>query len=209
MAKVFKIILRECIVCHVRKTIFEVFKKKNPFIINKVNNQLNENKIILLSPNKEKNNLIHNENDKIKINNNYNKSNNEKLNDNNNKKILKSNEKKFIHNQNENQLKKQKSNLLIPIINKKEETKEETIQNYNITNNNNTNNNNINKNNNNYPKKKKIFIQTKIIEDDIPIQIYNTEQNNEQKKNSHTSNFITLRGTIDSNDSQKISPKRK
>ena len=211
IVKVFKIILRECIVCHIRKKILEEFKKKIPFIINKVNNQINEyNKMIFLSPNKEKNNLIHNnEKENIKINDNFNKLNNEeKLNDNNNEIVLKKNVIKINQNKNENQTKKKKSNLLIPIINKKKETKEDTIQNYNINNNNNTNNNNRNKINNNNPKKKKIFIQTKIIEDDIPIQIYNTEQNKEQNKNYNPSNFILVRGTIDSNDSQIISPKR-
>ena len=214
MVKVLKIILRECIVCHVRKTIFEDFKRKIP-IINKIklNNQSNDNNNmknnidILLSPNKEKNKLINNsENEIIKTNDNFTKLNNEKINDNNNK-IIEKNENKIIQNQNLNQIKKLKSNILIPIINKQEEIKKEAIQNYNNKNINITNNNNINKINNNNIKKKEIFIQTKIIDNDIHIKIYNTEENKKQKNNFIPSNFIILRGTIDSNDSQNISPK--
>ena len=214
MVKVLKIILRECIVCHVRKTIFEDFKRKIP-IINKIklNNQSNDNNNmknnidILLSPNKEKNKLINNsESEIIKTNDNFTKLNNEKINDNNNK-IIEKNENKIIQNQNLNQIKKLKSNLLFSIKNKQEEIKKEAIQNYNNKNIKLTNNNNINKINNNNIKKKEIFIQTKIIDNDIPIKIYNTEENKKQKNNFIPSNFIILRGTIDSNDSQNISPK--
>ena len=229
MVKVFKIILRECIVNSTRRNVLKDFK--NIIYKNKELKKINDN-IIINKDNIKENENNNNGNLNVNININVNENNYEKnIKEGENKNSLSKNNNNFNieikeMNDKEDTINNLKNKNLIsenkPIIKEKKKSLKENKVEKGINKIKKTNdisvpitknykeevkketlqyqNNNNNYSNDKNMRKKKIFINTKIIDDEV--------KNNNAKENKLNNNFIVIRGTIDSNDSPRKSQKR-